>query len=411
MDFFATDSLRPDNLCFGSRRRSGRPEAGSSVWAWRTALWLASIVYFVSLTLPAWSQTVQLVEFVYELDLSSLNGRPLPTFEADATADPDGFVIVSSASGGPLVLYQAMNTPLPQSPETGLWAALRFRDYLAGGAVDVKMLEAVAALPYSPTLQSSTSITPGFDIAIAEISDGTIVVDVDGISHTLILDEPAVIAVGERTVTLDAFADAVLETYAAAGVAQVNMPSREAVLEEVALYAFGGDEVSFHARVVAVNRGQVALAEVDLATTLEDARRLSREGPYEEALAKLETLLDVMPRHGEAGRLFHEMLDLVEAGTVPAHVAGTVSFPPGQPDDTIRALWEASFEGYALFARPDDPPGSAHIAIPIREGAFAAHLPAGTWRLTVSVPGLASSEVEITLDGESEIDVPLDISN
>jgi hypothetical protein len=189
------------------------------------------------------------------------------------------------------------------------------------------------------------------------------------------------------------------------------MPSREAVAEEVALFASGEDGVTFHARVVAVDHGPVAIADFDLATILDDARRLAREGPYEAALAALETLLDVMPRHAEAARLFHQVLDLVEAGAAPAHAVGQLQFPAGQPDDNVRALWSASHGGFVMFARRDDPPGSALMAIPVRDGAFEAYLPGGDYRLTVDVPGFEAAALEITLDGETVIDVPLAASN
>ncbi len=356
---------------------------------------------------PALAGQARLIEIIYELDLRALDGRPLPTFETDATVDPDGYVLVADPAGGPPILYQALDAPAPKGPETGLWAALRFRDHLAGVGADTKTLEPIAALPYSPDLQSTSAITPTFDITISEVDDGDIVVAVGGVAHRLAPGAPTAIAVGERTVTLDEFADAVLKTYAAAGVPQAGMPSREAVLAEVGPLASGDDGVTFHARVVAVDHGPVALAEVDLATTLDDARRLAREGPYEDALAALETLLDAMPRHAGAARLFHRVLDLVEAGAAPARAVGRIAYPAGQPDDATRTLWAEAHTGFAMFARPDDPGGSAIIAIPVRDGTFAVHLPAGRYRLTVDVPGFEAATLDITLDGETEIDVPL----
>lgn len=360
---------------------------------------------------PALAGQARLIEIVYELDLRALDGRPLPTFETDARVDPEGYVLVADPAGGPPVLYQALDAPLPASPETGLWAALRYRDHLADPSADAKTLEPVVALPYSPDLQSTAAITPGFDITISEVDDGDVVVTVGGVSHTLAPGAPTAVAVGERTVSLDEFADAVLKTYTAAGVPQADMPSRAAVLAEVALLASGDGGVTFHARVVAVDHGPVTLAEVDLATTLDDARRLAREGPYEDALAALEALLDAMPRHVEAARLFHQVLDLVEAGATPAQAVGTVSFRDGQRDDAAQALWAEAHAGFAMFARPDDPAGSAIMAIPVRNGAFAAYLPAGRYRLTVDVPGFEAATLDITLDGETEIDVPLVVRN
>ena len=189
----------------------------------------------------------------------------------DATSDPDGFVLVSSPAGELPVLYPAMNAPLPQKPESGLRAALRFRNHLAG--TDAKMLEPVAALPYSPDLQSASAVTPVFDIAVTEANGGEIMVELDGVTHTLAPNTPTALAVKERTVSLKEFADAVLDAYAAAGVPKADMPSREAVVEEVTLSAFGGEDVTFHARIVAVNHGSVALGDIDLATIWEDARR------------------------------------------------------------------------------------------------------------------------------------------
>lgn len=381
--------------------------------SWHRRIDICSVTLLVLLfsMAPASAEPVHLVEIIYEFDFRSLDGRPLPTSSRDVEADPQGYILADSGSAERRVLYPAMGAPLPETSATGLWAALRFRDRLTGAGVDAKTLEPIAALPYSPNLQPATAITPVFNIAVTEVDDGDIVVEVDGIAQTLAPGVPMAVAVGDRTVSVDEFAGAVLEAYAKAGVPQAGMPSREAVLEEVQLFALGGDEVTFHARLVAVNHGPVTLADIDLAKTLNDARRLSREGPYEEALAALETLLDVMPRHAEAARLFHEMLDLVEAGATPARAIGTVRFPAGQPDDRIRALWKASHKGFALFARPDDPPGSAIMAIPVQDGAFAAHLPAGTYRLTISIPGFAKNEIEITLNGETKIDVPLAASN
>ena len=119
----------------------------------------ALLVLAVAATSPALAEEARLIEIIYELDLRALDGRPLPTFESDATADPEGFVLVGGAAGEPLVLYHAMDAPPPVNPETVLWAGLRFRDHLAGAGGDAKTLEPVAALPYSPDLQPASTIT------------------------------------------------------------------------------------------------------------------------------------------------------------------------------------------------------------------------------------------------------------
>ena len=179
----------------------------------------AFLVLVVAVTSPALAEEARLIEIIYELDLRALDGRPLPTFETDATADPEGFVLRGDSAGGPLALYQAMGAPPLESPEAGLWAALRFRDRLAGTGGDAKTLEPIAALPYSPDLQPASAITPAFDIAVTEGDEGGIVVEVNGVTHALAPGAPTVVAVGERTISLDDFADAVLVAYTAAGVA------------------------------------------------------------------------------------------------------------------------------------------------------------------------------------------------
>jgi hypothetical protein len=357
---------------------------------------------------PLRAEPVHLVEIIYELDLRSFDGRPLPASQSDADADPQGYFLADNGAGEGGVLYSAMGKPLTDTSQIGLWTALRFRDLLSGSSADVKTLEPIAALPYSPDLQSTAAITPIFDITIAEVDDGDIVVEVDGVAQRLPPGEPMVVATGERTVSLDEVADAVLEAYAAAGVPQADMPSRESVAEEVALFVFGGkEEVTFHARVVAENHGPVGLAGIDLATTLDDARSLSREGPYEEALETLETLLDIMPYHAEGARLFHQVLDLVEAGAVPALAMGNILFEEGQPDEGMRELWAAAHAGFVTFASPGDLTGSIITYASVEEQTFRAHLPAGLYRMSVDVPGFQTVTMELTLEGDTQVDVPL----
>ena len=86
---------------------------------------------------------------------------------------------------------------------------------------------------------------------------------------------------------------------------------------------------------------------------------------------------------------------------------GHVSFEEGQPDELTSELWAASHAGYVTFASPSDPSGSVVTYAPVEEQTFTVHLPAGNYSMSVEVPGFETVTMEVTLEGETEINVPL----
>lgn len=349
---------------------------------------------------PKW-----LVEIVYELDTAPLDLYPTPG--DDPTADPRGYVIGRIGPTVPARLYVASGEAVPAPPEDGLWVATRFRNNLEGPAADAKRLLVVSQFPFAPDFTSPSGIQPALAATLSGFAGGVATFAAQGGDIALADGEEAEIASATRPVTREEFTDGVLAAYAGLGIE--DAPSRAAIDREAEAIFGPATEITFHARLIAINHGPVELAAADLAVAWAEAQRMAREGPYEDALAALETVLDALPEHPRAGRLFGQVLDLVEAGAVAARADGRLAFPAGQPDEGLRAVWALHGGGFAIFERLGETPAAGRVAAVIEEDAFTTHLPAGDYRVIVEVPGFAAAALDVSIEGETAFDVPLSL--
>ena len=349
---------------------------------------------------PEW-----LVEIVYELDTAPLDLYPTPG--DDPTADPRGYVIGRIGPTVPARLYVASGEAVPAPPEDGLWVATRFRNNLEGPAADAKRLLVVSQFPFAPDFTSPSGIQPALAATLSGFAGGVATFAAQGGDIALADGEEAEIASATRPVTREEFTDGVLAAYAGLGIE--DAPSRAAIDREAEAIFGPATEITFHARLIAINHGPVELAAADLAVAWAEAQRMAREGPYEDALAALETVLDALPDHPRAGRLFGQVLDLVEAGAVAAWADGRLVFPAGQPDEGLRAVWALHGGGFAIFERLGETPAAGRVAAVIEEDAFTTHLPAGDYRVIVEVPGFAAAALDVSIEGETAFDVPLSL--
>ena len=263
----------------------------------------------------------------------------------------------------------------------------------------------MAAFPFAPDFTTPSGIEPALAATLLGFADGVATFAAEDGGIALARGEEAEIASATREVSREEFVDGVLAAYAGLGIEEA--PSREAIDREAEGIFGPATEITFHARLIAINHGPAQLAAADLAIAWAGAQRMAREGPYEDALAALETVLDALPEHPRAGRLFGQVLDLVEAGAVAARGDGRLAFPAGQPDEGLRAVWALHGGGFAIFERLGEGPGAGRVATVIEDDAFTTHLPAGDYRVVVEVPGFAAAELEVSIEGETAFDVPL----
>ena len=320
--------------------------------------------------------------------------------------EPAGYVLVTRGETVPTTLFPALGSQLPDTSATGLWSAMRLVNHLNDAGGDNRMLVPIDGLPYTADLSPASGVAPEISWELSDGPDGKVAVRSGDREVMISPGDYATVALAERTVSVDRLADAVLAAYEASGVSEP--PPRDSIIEDLASLAPDGGDATFYARLIVLNHGDVIISSTDLVSAWDDAQRLAREGPYEAALAALETVLDAVPGHANAARLFHHVLDLVEAGAVPSRAVGTIAFPAGQLDEDMQALWRATHSGAAIFSAEQ---GSTGFAFPIADGGFAAHLPAGAYHLTVDVPGFATAELDITLEGETTINVPIQRAN
>ena len=367
----------------------------------RVLIALALLLATFAVPGPAAAEPAWLVEIVYELDTAPLDLYPTP--RDDPAADPRGYVIQPIGPTVPVQLHAATGEAVPAPLAEGIWVATRFRNNLEGPAADAKRLQAVADFPFAPDFATPSGIEPTLVARLTGFADGVATFG----DIALARGEEAEIAAAEREVTREEFVDGVLAAYANLGIEEA--PTRAAIEREAEAIFGPTNRITFHARVIAINHGPAELAAADLAVAWADAQRLAREGPYEGALAALETVLDALPGHPRAGRLFGEVLDLVEAGAVAARADGRLAFPAGQPDEGLRAVWALHGGGFAIFEPLGEAPASGRFAAVIEDDAFTAHLPAGDYRVIVEVPGFAAAELEVSIGGETAFDVPLSL--
>ena len=388
------------------RCRSGRSTASDRV-RYTTSL-LVALFCLATFAAPLRAETVHLVEFIYELDLAPFEPGDLPQIH-DEDGEATGYVIVPATTGTSGAVYQALDAPVPQSTELGLWAALRFRNHLFGSSGDPRTLEPVAGLPWSPDFKTIAGVAPQIDFSVTGIADGVLSLATGGTVRDVQPGAEVLVATAQRAVSADDFIDAVLAAYRAAGV--TTPPAREAVARELKLLPSQDGVFNFRGRLFVRNHGAMTLGDVDLETVWRDARRLAEEGPYEDALAALETLLDVLPRHVRAAQLFHRVLTFLEARSKPVELQGRVILPAGQPDETTLFLWNTYHQGFAIFSCGKKAAGTAEITVPVRDRGFSAHLPSGPCLMTVDVPGFDTAERKLILNEKVEIDVPLQAQN
>ncbi len=348
---------------------------------------------------PAAAEPNWLVEIVYELDTAPLDLYPTP--RDDPAADPRGYVIQPIGPTVPARLYAATGEAIPAPAEGGLWVATRFRNNLEGPAADAKQLEAVSQFPFAPDFATPSGIEPALSATLSSFDEGVATFG----DIALARGDEAELATAERAVTREEFVDGILAAYAGLGIDEA--PSRKAIEREAEAIFGPMDKITFHARIVAINHGPAEQVAADLAVAWAEAQRMAREGPYEDALAALETVLDALPEHPRAGRLFGQVLDLVEAGAVAALAKGRLAFPEGQPDEGLRAVWAVHGGGFVIFEPLGEAPAAGRVAAVIEEDGFTTYLPAGEYRVIVEVPGFAAAELEVSIEGETAFDVPL----
>ncbi len=341
------------------------------------------------------------VELVYEVDIAPLDGRSLPALRGDEA--PLGYVVADFPRGRVVYPASGAGAPAPQAGAPLL--GFRLRNHLLshdGDVPDAKRLLAPPPGPVAEPIAPEDGLAPPIpytltlgDNAVAAIAAGRATVRVAP-------GEFVALATAERTLDRPALVAAIR-----AATGPDDQTEEAAIQREADLMLLGRERVTIHARLSAANFGRVAVSGTDLAAAWTEARRLAREGPYPAAAEALDALLAAMPGLEQARRLRERARALAETGLAPVRATGRLQFPDGPPGADVEALWQALHPGYASFEPLGAPDAVRTVPAAVADGAFAAVLPAGRWRVTVDVPGYRTAQTTISADQEIAFDVPL----
>lgn len=351
------------------------------------------------------------VEVVYEVGVYPLKGKRVHL--ADRPDRLNGFVLEETPSG-PL-LHPAMGEA-PAAPPR-LWVGYRLVDLFQhdtghfqwlGASRDSRLELATGELPSRPDLLARgglfSLLRQPVELKLEREEDGEVRVSTGAETRPLVPGEWTELFAAEQTYTPDELFQAMVAAFEGIDGPQLD----ERALEDNIRTRFPrSDAQKLYLRLSVLLHGDVEVAATDVLSEWRRAVRLSVEGPYPAALEALEKVLLAVPGHRQAVERWAAVQDLVAKGAEASIIEGRLAFPPGTPDEALRALWRKYHPGVAAVADPKAPEDVALATAPVEDGRFRLAVPSGTYRLSVAVPGFEVVERLIEVKGRTEVDVPL----
>lgn len=349
------------------------------------------------------------VEVVYEVSARPLKG--VRVHSADRPDQLNGFILEEMAAGR--ILHPAMGVE-PNQSVPRFWVGYRLVDRTPhdihhfqwlGASHESHLDLATGELPSRAEYSGLFAVLrQPVELQIVKGKDGEVTVNVGEEISTLVPGTWSELFVAEQSYTPDELFMAMEKALEIDGHAPLDV---EGLKASIRIQFPHGDARVLYLKISALLYSDVKVSTSDALFEWQRAIRLSRDGPYPEALLAVEKVLLAVPSYRHAIERWAKLQDLIASGAEASFIEGRIVYPSGAPDDKLRALWQKYHAGIVALSTPEGTEDVAVATAPVEEGRFRIAVPSGSYRLSVAVPGFDAVEQLVNVKGRTEIDVPL----
>jgi len=182
-------------------------------------------------------------------------------------------------------------------------------------------------------------------------------------------------------------------------------PGKAVVLRESA--GPDKDQPVYH-RLTAIVHQDVKVASFDALQEWNRSQELLVEGPYEDALAATERVLQADPTDKLALAQWQQIQALIEAGKTASVLEANLKFAAGLDAKSILKQWQQKPAGLLYLSAPDAPAGEALAGRMIDAETVQVPAPSGRYRVTLLLPGFRPFQQEIEINGRTKLEIPIE---